>query len=43
MKKALTLLALAAGSLSLAATPAPTTLTKGTLKIGMEGTYPPFT
>lgn len=43
MKKTLTLLALVAGTTALAATPAPNTLTKGVLKIGMEGTYPPFT
>ncbi|RJF72029.1 cystine ABC transporter substrate-binding protein [Deinococcus cavernae] len=42
MKKTLTLLALLAGTTALAAS-APSTLTKGVLKIGMEGTYPPFT
>ena len=41
LKYTLALLTVLAGSSTLAA--APTTLTKGTLKIGMEGTYPPFT
>lgn len=39
-KAALLVLALAA---SVASAAAPQTLTKGVLKIGMEGTYPPFT
>ncbi|CAM3697450.1 Cystine transport system substrate-binding protein [Deinococcus saxicola] len=42
MKHLLLMSALVLASSSLAA-PVPTTLTKGTLKIGMEGTYAPFT
>lgn len=42
MKKAF-LLALTATTLFASASAAPQTITKGTLKIGMEGTYPPFT
>lgn len=46
MKHLFLMSALALASSSLAATPSstpPSTITKGTLKIGMEGTYAPFT